>query len=119
MQLAGEREASEPPKQFSAQVEEERRRILNTDLCRSWTEINPGDGTFMEEPRETVKKRWVEQGIWSGKWNQFALGLWKHEEPLELESEWKQIQKQNPYVYLFFSPRSSVAQRATKRSDGL
>ena len=35
MQLAGEREASEPRKQFSAQVEEERRRIWNADPSTS------------------------------------------------------------------------------------
>jgi hypothetical protein len=36
--------------------------------------INPGDGTFKEEARKTVKKLWVEQGIWNNKWNQFAYG---------------------------------------------
>jgi hypothetical protein len=43
--------------------------------------------TFKEEASETVKKRWVEQGIWNDKWNKFASGRGKHEEPLELESE--------------------------------
>lgn len=37
--------------------------------------------------QEKVKKLWVEQGIWNPRWNQFAAGKWKHEEPLELESE--------------------------------
>lgn len=87
MQLAGEREASKPHKQFSAQVEEERRRLWNADPSTSWIKINGADTTFEEEASETVKKRWVEQGIWSSKWNQFAYGRWKHEEPLELESE--------------------------------
>jgi hypothetical protein len=67
MQLAGEREASEPHKQFAAQVEEERRRIWNADPSTSWIKINPGDTTFEEEASETVKKRWVEQGIWNSK----------------------------------------------------
>ena len=43
--------------------------------------------TFKEEASETVRKRWDEQGIWNDKWNPFAYGRWKHEEPLELESE--------------------------------
>ena len=36
---------------------------------------------------ETVKNRWVEQGVWNNKWNEMAHGLWKYEQPLELESE--------------------------------
>jgi hypothetical protein len=64
MQLAGEHEASEPCKQFSAQVEEERRRIWNADPSTSWRELTLADlYTFQEEASETVKKRWVEQGI--------------------------------------------------------
>jgi hypothetical protein len=64
MQLAGEHEASEPRKQFSAQVEEERRRIWNADPSTSWRELTLADlYTFQEEASETVKKRWVEQGI--------------------------------------------------------
>jgi hypothetical protein len=39
MQLAGERIASKPHKQFSAQVEEERRRIWNADPSTSWIEV--------------------------------------------------------------------------------
>ncbi|KAN0073554.1 hypothetical protein V8E54_008774 [Elaphomyces granulatus] len=88
MQLAGEHEASEPRKQFSAQVDEERRRIWNADPSTSWRELTLADlYTFKEEASETVKKRWVEQGIWNDKWNKFAFGRWKHEELLELESE--------------------------------
>lgn len=88
MQLAGECEASEPQKQFSAQVEEERRRICNADPNMSWRESTMVDlYRFKEEASEKVKKRWVEQGIWNDKWNKFASGRWKHEEPLELELE--------------------------------
>jgi hypothetical protein len=87
MQLAGEREASEPDKQFRAQVEEERRRIWNAEPRTGWMEITSDLYTFQEEARETVKKRWVEQGIWNNKWNYYTIGRWKHEEPLELESE--------------------------------
>ncbi|KAH6704341.1 hypothetical protein BKA61DRAFT_636107 [Leptodontidium sp. MPI-SDFR-AT-0119] len=87
MQLAGEREASEPDKQFRAQVEEDRRRIWNAEPRTGWMEITSDLYTFQEEARETVKKRWVEQGIWNNKWNYYTIGRWKHEEPLELESE--------------------------------
>ncbi|TVY92750.1 hypothetical protein LAWI1_G002076 [Lachnellula willkommii] len=87
MQLAGEREASEPRKQFRAQVEEERRRIWNAEPRTGWMEITSDLYTFQEEARETVKKRWVEQGIWNNKWNYYTIGRWKHEEPLELELE--------------------------------
>ncbi|KAL5330549.1 hypothetical protein ACEPPN_000067 [Leptodophora sp. 'Broadleaf-Isolate-01'] len=87
MQLAGEHEASEPGRQFRVQVEEERRRIWNTEPRTGWMEVTVDLYTFKEEARETVKKRWVEQGIWNNKWNYFTIGRWKHEEPLELESE--------------------------------
>jgi hypothetical protein len=87
MQLAGERKASEPDKQFRAQVEEERRRIWNAELRTDWMEITSDLYTFQEEARETVKKRWVKQGIWNNKWNYYTIGRWKYEEPLELESE--------------------------------
>jgi hypothetical protein len=88
MQLAQEHEASEPDIQFSAQVDEERRRIWNTDPRTSGSELTFADlYIFREEACEAVKKRWVEQGIWNDKWNYFTIGRWKHEEPLELESE--------------------------------
>lgn len=45
------------------------------------------DRTFEEDARETVKKRWIEQGIWKNKWDDTADGLWRHEEPLELDAE--------------------------------
>jgi len=46
----------------------------------------PIGGTLEKNACETVKKRWIEQGIWNNKWNEMADGRWKHEEPLELES---------------------------------
>ena len=118
MQLAGEREASKPHKQFSAQVEEERRRIWNANPRTSWMKINPGDGTFREEARETVKKRWVEQSIWNSKWNQFAYGRWKHEEPLELDSESETNSEARPSPPLFsFLPKPQPKPRQPKSDD--
>ncbi|KAH8588286.1 hypothetical protein B0O99DRAFT_677560 [Bisporella sp. PMI_857] len=58
MQLTGEHEASEPDKQFSAQVEEERSRIWNTDPSTSWRELTFADlYTFKEEAREMSKPK--------------------------------------------------------------
>ena len=118
MQLAWDREASRPRQQFSDQVEEERRRIWNANPRTNWIKINPGDITFKEEARDTVKKRWVEQGIWNNKWNWFANGLWKHEEPLELESESETDLKAGPSPPLFtFFPKPPPEPRLPKSDD--
>lgn len=87
MQLGQERIASEPDRQFRAQVQEERRRIWNSEPRTGWPDMSVHLYAFQDEARETVKKRWVEQGIWNNKWTYFTIGLWKHQEPLELESE--------------------------------
>lgn len=117
MQLAGEREASKPDKQFSVQVEEERRRIWNSDPSTSWIKINPGDTTFKEEAREIVKERWVEQGIWNNKWNYYTLGRWKHEEPLELESESETDTEAGLSPPFFFFPKPQRKSRPPKSDD--
>ena len=118
MQLAGEREASEPHEQFAAQVEEERRRIWNADPSTSWRELTLADlYTFKEEASETVRKRWVEQGIWNDKWNQFAYGRWKHEEPLEPESESETDSEAGPPPLFSFSPKPQPKPRRAKSDD--
>lgn len=115
-QLWDEREACIPHEQFSAQVEEERRRMWNTDLSTSWKEIAVADlYVFREEANETVKRRWVEQGIWNNKWNQFADGRWKHEEPLELESESETEGSPPPGFPIFL--KSPPKPRQPKRED--
>ncbi|CAG8959870.1 hypothetical protein HYFRA_00013142 [Hymenoscyphus fraxineus] len=85
MQLAGEREASLPYNQFEQQVEEERKRIWDADL--HGTQRIPLGSDPYTIATEVIKKRWIEQGIWKNTWNKFAAGRWKHEEPLEIESE--------------------------------
>lgn len=115
MQLAWEADASRPDKQFSAQVDEERRRMWNADPRTSWIKINPGDGTFKEEARETVKKHWVEQGIWNNKWNQFAYGRWKHEEPIESESETDSETEISPLFHI--SPKPQPKLRRPKSDE--
>jgi hypothetical protein len=117
IQLFREREASEPHEQFSAQVEEERRRIWNTDPRTSWMCMPPGD-TLIKEASETVKKRWVEQGIWNSKWNQFAYGRWKHEEPFKLESESETDTEAGPLAPLFsFFPKPQPKPRLPKSDN--
>jgi hypothetical protein len=82
-----ERAASLPQEQFEAQVEEERERIWYADPRTKSSQYRSIDTTFDEDAREKVKKRWIEQGIWKNKWDDTADGLWKHEEPLQIESE--------------------------------
>lgn len=86
-QLIRERRASLPREQFSAQIDEEMRRVWNADPRTSWMSQMPIGGPVEENAIKTVKNRWIEQGIWNNKWNEMASGRWKHEEPLELESE--------------------------------
>ncbi|KAF2180928.1 hypothetical protein K469DRAFT_714121 [Zopfia rhizophila CBS 207.26] len=93
--LMDERAASLPLEQFLAQVDEETRRIWNANPRTSLMSESkiPIGGTEEKEATETIKKRWVQQGIWKDKWDEMAagrymnVGKWKHEEPLELESE--------------------------------
>lgn len=83
------RAASVPLQQFEAQKDEETRRIWNINPRTnriSKSKIIIG-GTEEKEAIETVKKRWVEQGIWKDKWDEMTDGRymnvgWKHEEPL-------------------------------------
>jgi hypothetical protein len=89
-----ERAASLPLQQFDAQVDEEKKRIWNANPRTNWMSKIPIAGTEEKQAIETIKERWVEQGIWKDKWDEMAagrgymgVGKWKHEEPLELESE--------------------------------
>ncbi|KAL9101821.1 MAG: hypothetical protein Q9163_002968 [Psora crenata] len=94
-QFSDETDASIPQIQFLAQVAKETKRIWNVNPFRSgWKEgAIPSPDIEEKEAMETVKKRWVEQGIWKDEWDKVATGSyqlgwkWKHEEPLELESE--------------------------------
>ncbi|KAK2805489.1 hypothetical protein FQN51_000315 [Onygenales sp. PD_10] len=83
--LLEERRASFPYEQFADQRHEERERIIKADRDR--TEPLPGRVNFDDVAYQNVKKRWVEQGIWNDNWTYMAYGKWKHEEPLEVESE--------------------------------
>jgi hypothetical protein len=53
-------------------------------------QFSPLNGDLSDEMAlENVKNRWKEQGIWKDEWEYGCLpdGLWKHQEPLELEAE--------------------------------
>ncbi|KAI9769277.1 MAG: hypothetical protein M1840_004406 [Geoglossum simile] len=78
-----EADASRPDKQFRHQIREEEERVSEASL--NGTRRIPVGSDAHTIAREKVKKLWVEQGIWNNKWDQFAYGRWKHEEPLELE----------------------------------
>ncbi|KAF2251589.1 hypothetical protein BU26DRAFT_516387 [Trematosphaeria pertusa] len=90
--LVREREASQPYRQFMAQRKEEMTRAWKADPRVSSRGIMP-IGLYDQDAEKLVRDRWVEQGIWKDKWgdgsNRGAISgdLWKHEEPLELESE--------------------------------
>ncbi|KAI1196798.1 hypothetical protein F5X97DRAFT_304369 [Nemania serpens] len=86
--LWGQIDASRPYKQFQAHVEEEGRRIWNTNPSTREMEMTSAfSGLFSDEAAQIVKNRWVEQGIWNDSWGRYASASWKHEEPLKLEPE--------------------------------
>jgi hypothetical protein len=81
--------ASLPYEQFSAQTSEELERLWDADPRMRGIRLPGGSsgGTHDKMARENVKRRWMDQGIWN-KWNDiYTAGRWKHEEPLEVESE--------------------------------
>jgi hypothetical protein len=67
--------------------------------------------------QENVKKRWVEQGIWNDKWDQFAAGRWKHEEPLESELSTPSAAESSPPVLLFSKQRQPKPRRPKSEDD--
>ena len=81
-----------PGWQFSNLVEEEKVHIELTDLGTAWRGEEYIRKTITvhhkhdQRTRETVKKQWIEQGIWKDEWSRFLLGddrggFWGHEEP--------------------------------------
>lgn len=113
-QLAKEHRASMPRWQFGAQTYEEERRILQVGADASGMGSIPNhvwmrDSNVTRLAKKAIKERWVEQGIWDDEWEDMRLsGPWKHEEPLELESE------RNPPL---FSHRTVGAKPRRSKSD--
>ncbi|CAG9986382.1 unnamed protein product [Clonostachys byssicola] len=85
-ELIKERGASYPADQFIDQKIEEMKRI--EEASRNQADSVPIGRSFDHLAWENVKARWVEQGIWNEKWTDlYSMVRWKHEEPLELDSE--------------------------------
>ncbi|PHH75427.1 hypothetical protein CDD80_2380 [Ophiocordyceps camponoti-rufipedis] len=109
MELAKERQSSMPSHQFQFQVEEEARsRNDGGSHYPVWgSNLMGPEEPGLQSPQETVKQRWIDQGIWtgtlevdavayskvkaawirSGIWDQTWALLpgksWKHERPLD------------------------------------
>lgn len=66
---------------------------------------------------ENVKKRWVEQGIWNNNWNQFALGRWKHEEPLQAGSDSETNSEEEPSSLFSFFPKKRQPEQGRLKSE--
>ncbi|KAF2179938.1 hypothetical protein K469DRAFT_460860, partial [Zopfia rhizophila CBS 207.26] len=118
VQLRLERWASLPYEQFEAQHREEEERIYEAHENRT-RRLHAGTNIY-QLAYENVKKRWVEQGIWNDKWNKTALGRWKHEEPLELESELETDTEAGPQSSLFTifpqpKPRRPISDEEKRR----
>ncbi|PQE06813.1 hypothetical protein CJF30_00008721 [Rutstroemia sp. NJR-2017a BBW] len=63
-----------PLQQFDAQVDEEKKRIWNTNPRTNWMSKIPIAGTEEKQAINTIKGHWVEQGIWKDKWDEIAAG---------------------------------------------
>ena len=112
--LGLEHRASKPYAQFEHQISDEEKRIWNSELNR--TPAIPVGSDQYTIARENVKKRWVEQGIWNNKWNQSAYGRWKHEEPLELDSQSEKDTEVGPSLPLYsFFPKQPQPQPKLRR----
>ena len=121
IRLGLEADASKPNEQFSTQVGLERKRIWNAHPYTSGKSMPLGD-ILVKEASQAVKERWVEQGIWNNKWNQFAYGRWKHEEALEIESELKMESEAGllPTISLFSNSQPNQGRRRVmKKGDGM
>ncbi|KPM35522.1 hypothetical protein AK830_g11034 [Neonectria ditissima] len=78
--------ASSPLMQFQMQDHKEFDRLCAERRDPNNRPHHQGDGDLLWLSEQNVKKRWVEQGIWNHKWK-MCMGKWKHEEPLDLDSD--------------------------------
>ncbi|KAG5987144.1 hypothetical protein E4U54_005107 [Claviceps lovelessii] len=97
-----------PHEQYPRQVRELKDYLYELDINRI---IDIPVGASPEQMAlEKVKKLWVEQGIWNDKWNRFANGVWKHQKPLEPDSESEpDSEAGGPSSQLLFSKPKSKA----------
>ncbi|KAM4058684.1 hypothetical protein HRG_006363 [Hirsutella rhossiliensis] len=88
--IGAHRHASWPRNQFEAQVTVEYDRLIGPKKAANPILCGGGfvfDDELSEDSMSIVKKQWMELGIWNSKWKSHPVGPWKHEEPLEVESE--------------------------------
>lgn len=119
-QLWEDREASQPYEQFSRLVNELEKQNFEADV--NGTRRIPVGSDPRTIALETVRKLWLEQGIWNNNWNQFADGQWKHEEPLQpgSESETDSEARSSPPRFSFFpkpqpKPRQPISDDQKRR----
>ncbi|KAF4595282.1 hypothetical protein GQ602_000895 [Ophiocordyceps camponoti-floridani] len=125
MELVKERQSSMPSHQFQFQVEEEARlRKTGGSQYPVWGNnlIGPGEPGF-QSPMETVKQRWIEQGIWRTGWDVSGLpgDHWEHE---QLDSEClpdtgfdAEAEGENGELVSNDEERRRAAQRRAERHD--
>ena len=70
--------------QFYYQKEDEKKWLWDANEDEK---LGTGLFDFRKAAEEMVKKCWIEQGIWNSKWGSLSVAWWKHEEPLEFDSE--------------------------------
>lgn len=106
-QLKREHRASTPYEQFEAQRIDESNWIIKAREDGIYSV--PRGTNYLSFAEEKVKKRWIDQGIWRKKWthswNGRPEGPWRHEEPLELESESEMPSEANSRPSLFRDPK--------------
>ncbi|KAI1292604.1 hypothetical protein F5Y03DRAFT_18916 [Xylaria venustula] len=120
-QLTLEHPASLPSSQFDAQVGEECRWVYKERYPTHSPPPSWAPGPTFERPAvETVKKRWIKQGMWKDEWNNKnkPSGRWKHEEPLEPESESKtDSEAEAETESIFISKRRKSSARRRKGNE--
>lgn len=118
LQLVKERLASLPKKQFDAQVEEVYRRFWEADPHSKLLNYQTMDTALERAAKSAVKERWVKQGIWKKAWGIWEVdGVWKHEEPLDLESEWETDTEAVTPPHDIFGTATQPKQRKSKSYD--
>ena len=112
--LIREHRASLPGKQYEDQTSQELNLLFND---RDRERNVPIGINFFDYVDEMVKERWVKQGIWNEKWKPPQLGRWKHEEPLEPETESDADQEAGAEVNIFsFCPQKTESKPRRPKS---
>ena len=113
--MAGAR-GPKPHEQFSHQINKLEKRVFEADV--NGTHRIPVGSDPRTIAHDNVKKLWVEQGIWNNHWDYYAYGRWKHEEPLQLESESENKSEAGRLSPLFpFFPKPQPKSRQLKSDD--